>query len=160
MACQQVELRAVGIREKLREGQPQEAEHHSHEDHPDHLEPPAPNYLVRYVRGEEKFYILEQKDVLVLGQPQHLQCPDECAHMEPLQDTMQSREGTLHITSIAITYRGRGRVIVGHVVILCVNLSWMLHIACHSHRPRDALPMSALLVITSHIRDLRYDTHG
>ena len=61
---------------------------------------------------------------------------------------------------MTITYRWRGRVIMCHVVVWCVNLSWILHIAWHNRRPRDALPMSALLVITSHIRVLRYDTHG
>jgi predicted 3-demethylubiquinone-9 3-methyltransferase (glyoxalase superfamily) len=44
----------------------------------------------------------------------------------------------------------------------CVDLSWILHFTLHdriSRLLRDALPMSALLVITSHKRVLKYDTH-
>jgi hypothetical protein len=57
------------------------------------------------------------------------------------------------ITSMAITYRWRGRVIVVcHIVIGCVHLLWVLHSALHnriSHWRRDALPVSAF--ITSHL---------
>ena len=68
------------------------------------------------------------------------------------------RRHTLY-TSMAITYRWRGRAIVGHIVIGCVDIlhfTWHSHI---SHWPKDALAMSALLVITIHMRVLRYDIH-
>jgi hypothetical protein len=34
------------------------------------------------MRGEERSYIPEQKDVLVLGQARQLCHPDACAHLE------------------------------------------------------------------------------
>ena len=49
-----------------------------------------------------------------------------------------------------------------HIVIECVDVLWILHFTLHnciSHWPRDASPISALLVITNHMRVLRYDTH-
>jgi len=57
--------------------------------------------------------------------------------------------------------RWRGRVIVYHIVIGCIDVSWILHFTLHNHvsyRLKDSLPVSTLQVITSHMRVLRYET--
>ena len=49
------------------------------------------------------------------------------------------------------------------IVIGCVDVLWILHLTFHNRIPhwlRDALPMSALVIITSQMRVLRYDRHG
>ena len=69
----------------------------------------------------------------------------------------------IYVTSNAITYRWRWRGILCRIVIGCVDVLWILHLTLHnriSHLLRDALPVSALVIITSQVRVLRYDTHG
>ena len=64
---------------------------------------------------------------------------------------------------MVITYMWRGRVVVCHIVIGHIDLSWILHFTLHnriSHWPRDTLQMSALLVITNRMRVLRYNKSG
>lgn len=57
------------------------------------------------------------------------------------------------------------RIIIGYAIIITrvlrlyftLNLNWGSYV---SHGLRDALPMDALLVITSHSKVLRRDMHG
>ena len=69
-------------------------------------------------------------------------------------------EGKPNILSMTIAYRWRGRVVVCPIVIVigCVDVWWVLHFAWHNYISywwRDAF-----LVVTSHLRVLKYDTHG
>ena len=51
---------------------------------------------------------------------------------------------------------------MSHIVIGCVDVSWILHFTLHGHVYRwlrDALSMNALLVITSHMTVLKRVTH-
>jgi hypothetical protein len=85
--------------------------------------------------------------------------------MEPL-DTMQivrRVRRVTEITSMGITHRWWGKVIVCHIVIGCFDVLWILHFTLYdriSHWLRIDLQVSALLVITSYMRVLRNDTHG
>ena len=61
---------------------------------------------------------------------------------------------------IYIAYRWWGRVVVCCIVIGCINVWWILHFTLHNHRLRDSLPIDAQLVITGHMRVLKYNAHG
>ena len=72
-------------------------------------------------------------------------------------------EGKPNNVLMTIAYGWRGRVVVGHIVIGCVDVWWVMHFALHSyisHWMRGAFSMDAFLVVTSHVRILKYDTHG
>jgi hypothetical protein len=111
--------------------------------------------------GKETFYILEPKGVHTLGRLRQLPHHDACTHMEPPYTTrIVSQNGT----PTDIPYRLWGRVIVCCIVIGsgCVDVTGVLHFILHEYIPcwlRDALPRGALLVITSHMRVLKNDTH-
>jgi len=58
----------------------------------------------------------------------------------------------VHIWNLRIRWRWRG--VMCHIVIGCLDLLWILHFTLHnriSHWVRDALPMSALLIIATHL---------
>jgi hypothetical protein len=66
------------------------------------------------------------------------------------------RKETYH--TITIAYRWWGRVVVCRIVIGRADVWWIQHFTLHKlhiHRLRDALPIDVLLVITSHVRDLK-----
>jgi hypothetical protein len=104
--------------------------------------------------------------VLALGQVQQLCHPDACAHLELGEpaDTIMCvtvRKESYHTINIA--YRWWGKVVMCRVVIGHDDVRRVLHLAWHSHishRLRDALPMVAFLVVTSHVRVLTYNTYG
>ena len=88
--------------------------------------------------------------------------PDTCAHMElaePVDTIMRVTLRREISQTITIAYRWRGRVIVCRIVIGCVDVWWILHITLHNHRLGEALSIDALLVITSHLRVLKSETH-
>jgi hypothetical protein len=71
------------------------------------------------------------------------------------------RKESYHATTTA--YRWWRKVVVCRVVIGHDDVRWVLHFARHSHIShwlRDAHLMDAFLVVTSHMRVLKYDTHG
>ena len=54
-------------------------------------------------------------------------------------------------------------MVVRPIVIGRVDVWWILYFTMHTyitHWLRDALPMDAFLVVTSHMRDLKYDIRG
>jgi hypothetical protein len=122
-----------------------------------------PNRSDRYVE-KKGYYTPEQKVVLGREQVRRLRNPDACARRElaePADTIMLSQsKGKLNMTSMIIAYRWWGRVVVCRIVIGCADVWWILQSTVHSDWLRDALPMNALLVITSHMRVLKYDIHG
>ena len=66
---------------------------------------------------------------------------------------------------MTIAYWWWGIVVVCRIVIVIgyVDVWWVVHFALHKYIPhwlRVALPMDAFLVVISHMRVLKYDTHG
>ena len=51
-------------------------------------------------------------------------------------------------------------MIVCRIVVVCINVWWILHFTLHNRGLRDALLVDVILVDTSYMRILRYDTHG
>ena len=64
--------------------------------------------MVRYIRGEEMIYILEQKGVLALGQLRNLRHPGACAYMEPPVDAVNQSDSHSHRVVLADGGTGMG----------------------------------------------------
>jgi hypothetical protein len=111
VACLQVGQGGAGHREKLREGQRREREHHSHRNY---LGPPVLTDLAGYIRGDEMFYTPELKGVLGVGLVRRLDHPDACAHRDLVgpADTIARvvvRRGThYHIDNYRLQVVGEG----------------------------------------------------
>jgi hypothetical protein len=111
------------------------------------------------------FYTPEQKGALVLGQVRQLRHPDACAHVEfagPADTVMRVTVRKETYYTITIAYRWWWvRVVVGHIVIRCVDAWWILHFTLQSHWFRDAFPIDALLIPTSYcMKVLEHDAHA
>ena len=80
---------------------------------------------------------------------------------EPVDTIMRITVWREIYRAITIAYnRWRGRVIVCRIVIGYIDVWWIVHFTSHNRRLRDALPMDVFLVVTCHMRILKYDING
>lgn len=98
-----------------------------------------------------------------LGLIQQLGHPDTCRYMEPAgpADIIVSVTVRKEVyRKMTIAYMWWGRVVVCRIVVIgCVDVSWIMRFTLHNHRLGEALSIDALLVITSHLRVLKSETH-
>ena len=98
-----------------------------------------------------------------MGLVQRLCHHDTCGDTEPAgpADTIvrvMVRKEVYRKTIIAYMWWGRVEV-CGIVVIGCVDVPWIMRFTLHDHRLGEALSIDPLLVITSHLRVLKSETH-